>query len=555
MPYFGDIALGDTIDIKFCTVTTTGAPTTLAGSPAISAYLSNSTTQLTAGITLSVDFDSVTGLNNVRVVATGGNGYAAQTNYALIITTGTVGGTSVVGYEVGSFSIENRSGLRPTTAGRTLNVNSSGEADADMVKISTDATAANNLETAFDDTPGSVPWTGIIDQGTAQSATATTLQLRAAAAFADDEIIGSMIYIVSATTGAGQFATITDYVSSTDTATVDTWQTTPTGTITYKVIGVSKGPAIPIPVDVTKWNGTAVATPDTAGYPKITVKSGTGPGEVSLSNGLVRLSAVGVDDIFDEALSGHLTVGTFGQRASAIRTSTATAGAAGSITLDAGASALDDFYKNQIIQITGGTGANQARTISTYTGATKVATVTPNWVTTPDNTSIFDIIPMGAIAGATAPTAADNADAVWNATRAGHVAAGSFGEGVASVQGNVTGTVASVSGAVASVSGNVGGNVTGSVGSLATQAKADVNAEVVDCLNVDTYTEIGQESPAATQTIRKALMYLYKTWRNRSTQTATTYKLYADDAVTVHQKSTVSDDGTTYDSGEKTTGP
>lgn len=58
-------------------------------------------------------------------------------------------------------------------------------------------------------------------------------------------------------------------------------------------------------------------------------------------------------------------------------------------------------------------------------------------------------------AGSTAPTAAAVADAVWDEARAGHIAGGSFGEGVASVQGNVTGSVASVSGAVGSVTGNV----------------------------------------------------------------------------------------------------
>ena len=109
MAYLGEIALGDTIDFKFSTVGTTGAPTTLAGSPVVSAYVGNSTTQITAGITLSVDFDGVTGLHNVRVVASGANGFAAQTNVDLVITAGTVGGTSVVGYVIGSFSIENRS--------------------------------------------------------------------------------------------------------------------------------------------------------------------------------------------------------------------------------------------------------------------------------------------------------------------------------------------------------------------------------------------------------------------------------------------------------------
>ena len=128
MSYIGDFRLGDTFDTKFTTVTTTGAPTQLAGTPVISAYPDNSTTQITAGITLSVDFDTVTGLNNVRVVATSGNGYATATNYQLVITTGTVGGTSVVGYVVAEFSIENRSCLMPTVADRTLDVSAGGEA-------------------------------------------------------------------------------------------------------------------------------------------------------------------------------------------------------------------------------------------------------------------------------------------------------------------------------------------------------------------------------------------------------------------------------------------
>ncbi len=42
--------------------------------------------------------------------------------------------------------------------------------------------------------------------------------------------------------------------------------------------------------DVTKWNGTAVATPDTAGYPKTTVKSGTGTGEISLTSGIAAVN-------------------------------------------------------------------------------------------------------------------------------------------------------------------------------------------------------------------------------------------------------------------------
>lgn len=106
--YRGDIRIGQTIDFKFSTVATTGAPTTLAGSPAVAAYVGNGTTEITAGITLTVDFDGRTGLHNVSVVASSGNGFATATDVQLVITAGTVGGTSVVGYVIAEFSIENR---------------------------------------------------------------------------------------------------------------------------------------------------------------------------------------------------------------------------------------------------------------------------------------------------------------------------------------------------------------------------------------------------------------------------------------------------------------
>lgn len=138
MAYLGDITLGDTLDFKFSTVGTTGAPTTLAGTPVVSAYVGNSTTQITAGITLTVDFDAVTGLHSVRVVASGANGYAAQTNVDLVITTGTVGGTSVVGYVVGSFSIENRSTQSLATAANLAVVAGYLDTEIAAIKAKTD---------------------------------------------------------------------------------------------------------------------------------------------------------------------------------------------------------------------------------------------------------------------------------------------------------------------------------------------------------------------------------------------------------------------------------
>lgn len=158
--------------------------------------------------------------------------------------------------------------------------------------------------------------------------------------------------------------------------------------------------------------------------------------------------------------------------------------------------------------------------------------------------------------------------------------------------GNVAGSVASVSGAVGSVTSGVNAvqlagqtitaatgvtfpasvasptNITAGTittvtnltnaptsGDLTATMKASINAEVVDALATDTYAEPAQGAPAATATLAAKIGYLYKAWRNKSTQTSSTYSLYADDTTTVDQKATVADDGTTLTRGEIATGP
>jgi hypothetical protein len=149
----------------------------------------------------------------------------------------------------------------------------SATVNANMTQISGDSTAADNLELAYDDTAGAVRWNGIVDQGTAQSATGTTLVLRSAAAFADDELIGATAVITGGSTGVGQSRLITDYVSSTDTATVATWTTTPTGTITYRIYGTAPASA------------------------------GGAPTAAEIA-----------DAVWDESTTGHTTSGTFGEQ-------------------------------------------------------------------------------------------------------------------------------------------------------------------------------------------------------------------------------------------------
>jgi len=81
-----------------------------------------------------------------------------------------------------------------------------------------------------------------------------------------------------------------------------------------------------------------------------------------------------------------------------------------------------------------------------------------------------------------------------------------------------------------------------SVSSLNNLSATEVNSEVLDVLTVDTFSLSGKVAPTATPTMKEALLSVYKDWRNKKEVTATEWKLYADDGVTVDQKATISDD-------------
>ncbi len=137
MKSLGDYDASAVIYGKFTTYRpSTGAAFTLGGTPALSVYKDNSTTQSTTGVTLTVDFDSVTGLNHFAIdTSADGTFYSAGSFFDIVITTGTVDSISVVGAVVASFTIRKNSSLKPTTAGQTLDVSSGGEAGVDWGNV------------------------------------------------------------------------------------------------------------------------------------------------------------------------------------------------------------------------------------------------------------------------------------------------------------------------------------------------------------------------------------------------------------------------------------
>lgn len=139
----GDFDTSAVVYGKFTTYRpSTGAPYTLAGTPALSVYKDNSTTQSTTGVTLTADFDTVTGFNHFAIdTSADGTFYAAGSFFDIVITTGTVDSVSAVGTVVGRFTLRKDSSLKPTTAGRTLDVSAGGEAGVDWANIGSPTTS------------------------------------------------------------------------------------------------------------------------------------------------------------------------------------------------------------------------------------------------------------------------------------------------------------------------------------------------------------------------------------------------------------------------------
>lgn len=141
MSYQGDLAPGATLWFAFTSRRfTTGVPFALA-SGALAVYQDASDTQSTAGVTLTASFDGVTGQNRVTIdTSADGTFYAVGHDYSVILSAGTVDSVSVVGEVLATFSMGHRSSLRPTTAGRTLDVSASGEAGVDWANVGSPTT-------------------------------------------------------------------------------------------------------------------------------------------------------------------------------------------------------------------------------------------------------------------------------------------------------------------------------------------------------------------------------------------------------------------------------
>jgi hypothetical protein len=442
MPTLGDFATATVIYGKFSTYRpSTGATFTLAGSPVLSVYKTNSTTQSTAGVTLTADFDGVVGLNHFTVdTSADGTFYSAGGFFDLVLTTGTVDGVSVVGAVVASFT------LRATSLSAAAM-----DAIVDLVWDELLTGASHNVTSSAGKRLREIT-NSVTHSGVAQAGGTATITL-ASTASTTDGIYDPSVVRISAGTGAGQARLIIQYTGSTRVAAVDRdWRVVPDTSSEYElistqnIISTNEGIAQGGGTSTITLNAIASSINDAYVGQLVVLRTGTGQDQariIGAYNGTTKVATVNqawitnpvagtgyimwplgrsmvtaivddaitaaslatnavdeiVDAVWDEVLTGgtHNIQNSAGKRLreitnSVIHSGTAQAGATASITLASSASTTDGIYDPSVVRISGGTGAGQARMIIQYEGSTRVASVDRDWRVAPDNTSTYEVV-------------------------------------------------------------------------------------------------------------------------------------------------------------------
>jgi hypothetical protein len=230
--------------------------------------------------------------------------------------------------------------LQPATIGRTLVVDAAGLADANMVKL------------------------GPSGSGTAQTARDIGAALPAAAPGASGGLlIAGNNAATTFTAGLVISQSQTDYAG-------------------LEIYGNGTGPGVAI-AGGTTGNGVNIQTNDGDALFLFAETDGNAINAIGAGSGLgFSVNTTNIDEPIASAVQA-LFVDNSG---------TAQAGASGTITLASGASSTDDFYNGAVVKIQSGAGAGQSRRITDYVGSTRVATVDSNWVTNPDNTSVYIVL-------------------------------------------------------------------------------------------------------------------------------------------------------------------
>lgn len=234
--YKGDLVPGQVLYHKWSTNGANGASITRATNGTVSVYKTDSLTQSVAGITDTEDFDALTGIHHLTIdTAADGTFYSAGADYDVVLSGAVIDGQTV-NAALCSFSIANRSALRPTVAGRTLDVSATGEAGLDLANVS-------------DPTNTSLKPFGVLASSTAAAITNTSITL--AAGHGVSALASALLLLRDGTNAVGKSRIIT-YSGAGDVFNVDpAWnafgEVTPSGTLRYEVVAAPPSPTATLP--------------------------------------------------------------------------------------------------------------------------------------------------------------------------------------------------------------------------------------------------------------------------------------------------------------------
>lgn len=426
--------------------------------PTYRIYEETTSTAITNGTMTILDSTNTNGLYQQQITFSAANGYENGKSYCFYWA---VTVSSVEQSHCTRFIIR-PNWLSPTTAGRTLDVASTGEAGVDFsnvngtldaaeigsdaitaAKIATDAIGADELaadaigasELAANAIGASEVADGAIDAGaiasdaltaakiaadvtteitanvmkplttgTAQGAGTGNNQIQLASAedfTGDDRINCSLVHILSGQ-GKGQNKIIIDYVNSTDTATVDSdWAQNPNSGSVYQIVPF-------------------VCT--------------------------VSSSEVG-DIVWEDLLSGRTTAGTSGKKLADLSTSgggsdlfllDGSVGGTGNDTthvhLDVDGIYANDYFNNKPIIVYDVSDSDRAyfAYIEDFVGSSSLATLDRTLPITPATTDNFAIIALEL------SSAENTSDVFWDALTADHTVSGSFGKKIGDIPKTIT---------------------------------------------------------------------------------------------------------------------
>ncbi len=306
--------------------------------------------------------------------------------------------------------------LKPTTAGRTLDVTATGAAGIDLANVenqgstlnlsATSIKTATDVETDTQDIQTRLP-TGLVDGRIAAIA----------------QVVGDKTGYKLASDG---LALVTTPIANA------VWDEVLTGA-THNIAS-SAGRRLRQLASVIVRAGTAQgpgtgnnqiqldagASSTNGDYDPglIFIETGTGAGQARLIlqyNGSTKVATVDRDWRVNPDNTSEFVILTDAGRNS-VNEGLAQGGTSTTITLNASASSSDDAYNGQLVFIRSGTGQDQVGLVEDYVGSTKVATIrtrsaTGQWATVPDTTSAYMMIPnltftLSEISGAVAATQA-----------------------------------------------------------------------------------------------------------------------------------------------------